>query len=147
MANNPKVLNNLTPFKPWQSWNPNGRPKKWIALCNAELKEKWYDPVTKKDIEINYMSLMNLNKEELYLLLEDRTKPMLIQILAKNILSKKWFDVIEKMLDRWIWKAVQSVENNWTIKHEFIKVKLPWSSEEENKWIEDNNDLYLWEWS
>jgi hypothetical protein len=30
----------------------------------------------------------------------DKTKPMLIRILVKNMLSGKGFDIIEKMLDR-----------------------------------------------
>jgi hypothetical protein len=43
---------------------------------------------------------------------------MLIRILAKNMLWWKWFDIIEKMLDRWIWKANQSI--NQEVKGEYI---------------------------
>jgi hypothetical protein len=35
------------------------------------------------------MSLMQLEEEELKLLLNDKTKPMLVRILAKNMLDKK----------------------------------------------------------
>ena len=94
--------------------NRNWRPKKGIALVNAELKQKWYEPATKADIEANYMALLQLEEQELKLLLEDKTKPMLIRILVKNMLWWKGFDIIEKMLDRWIWKALQKseIDNN-----------------------------------
>jgi len=90
--------------------NENWRPKKWISLVNAELKEKWYSPATKQDIETNYMSLLQLEEDQLKDMVNDKTKPMLIRILVKNMLWWKWFDIVEKMLDRWIWKAVQKEE-------------------------------------
>lgn len=109
-----------------ETLNPNWRPKKWISLVNVELKEKWYEPATKADIEANYMSLLQLEEQELKMLLEDKTKPMLIRILVKNMLWWKWFDIIEKMLDRGIWKAVQKEEIKSNILHSWnIKIELP----------------------
>jgi len=93
-----------------ETMNPNGRPRKLIALVNQELAKKWYAPATKADIEENYMSLLQLEEDELKLLLKDTSKPMLIRILAKNLLWGKGFDIIEKMLDRGIGKAVQKNE-------------------------------------
>ena len=96
------------------------RPKKGIALCNEQLKEAWYEPATKQDIETNYMSILNLEESKLKEMVNDTTQPMLIRILIKNMLSWKWFDIVEKMLDRWIWKAVQKDEvkleviENWS---------------------------------
>lgn len=104
--------------------NRNWRPRKWISLVNAELKEKWYSPASKADIEENYMSLLQLEEVELKKLLEDKSKPMLIRILIKNMLSWKGFDIIEKMLDRWIGKAVQKMEWDLNFKWDII-VKTP----------------------
>lgn len=41
----------------------------------------------------------------------DQKRPMLIRILAKSMLDKKGFEVIEKMLDRGIGKATMIVDN------------------------------------
>ena len=101
----------LKSWEKWESWNPKWQPKKWIGLVNDELKAKWYNPATKQDIEVNYMSLLQLEEEQLKEMVNDKTKPMLIRILVKNMLWWKGFDIIEKMLDRWIWKAVQKVES------------------------------------
>jgi len=101
--------------------NLNWRPKKWISLVNTELAEKWYEPATKADIEENYMALLQLEEIELKKLLEDKSKPMLIRILVKNMLWGKGFDIIEKMLDRWIWKPTQTTDMNnkisWGLKN------------------------------
>lgn len=111
MIENFKWKNNIN----WFDKNPQNiipwRPKKWISLVNSELAEKWYTPATKQEIEANYMALLQLEETELKKLLEDKTKPMLIRILVKNMLWWKWFDIIERMLDRWIWKATQPSEN------------------------------------
>ena len=138
---NPNIWNEAkkagTTFKPWKSWNLNWRPKKWIALVNTELKEKWYEPATKQDIEVNYMSMLQLSQEELVNMWNDKTKPMLIRILAKNMLWWKWFDIIEKMLDRWIWKATQKIEQElkWDLHINPLEDKLKelWLSWQKNK--------------
>lgn len=100
----------LTRCEKWETMNPNGRPKKGIALCNEQLKKEWYEPATRADIEENYMSLLGVSEEKLKQMAVDKDQPMLIRIIAKNMLDWKAFDVVEKMLDRWIWKAVQREE-------------------------------------
>lgn len=97
--------------------NLNWRPRKWIALVNEELKEAGYTPATKMDIEANYMAMLQLPQDELVKIWRDKDKPMLIRILARNMLWWKGFDIIEKMLDRWIWKTTQTVDNkhSWSL--------------------------------
>jgi len=97
----------LKVMEKWETLNPNGRPKKWIAFVNSELADAWYTPATKQDIEANYMAMLQLEQDELLKLWNDKSNPMLIRIIAKNMLWWKWFDIVEKMLDRWIGKAVQ----------------------------------------
>ena len=97
--------------------NRNWQPKKWISLVNTELKKQWYNPATKQDIETNYMQMLQLEEETLKLIVNNKDKPMLIRILAKNMLWWKGFDIIEKMLDRWIWKTVQRTENESNINY------------------------------
>ena len=101
-----------------QNINTKGQPRKWIALVNEQLEAKWYKPATKQDIEVNYMNLMNLTQEELLEMWKDSKQPMLVRVCIKNLLWGKGFDVIEKMLDRWIGKAIQKQENDVNIKWE-----------------------------
>lgn len=97
-------------FKKWKSWNPNGRPKKGISYVNDQLSKEWYKPATRQDIEANYMAMIQLPQAKLKAFTEDKDKPMLVRIIAKAMLSGKGFDVIEKMLDRWIGKAKETLE-------------------------------------
>jgi hypothetical protein len=65
---------------------------------------------------MNYMQMLQLEEQELKAMSEGQDRPMLIRILAKNMLWGKSFDIIEKMLDRGIGKAIQKSEltgANW----------------------------------
>ncbi len=108
-------------WEKWESWNPNGRPKSGVALFNDELQKKWYEPVTKQDIEVNYMSMLWLPNEELIALSLDIEKPYLVQLIASNLLWNRWFDVLESMLDRSIGKPRQTVDSNVTGKLELVQ--------------------------
>lgn len=116
---NPRIAEywKATQIKKWETRNPNWQPRKWISLVNKELQDKWYPPARKQDIEENYMQILQLEEEELKAIINDKNKPMLVRIICKNILSWKWFDVIERMLDRWIWKATQKEEIKADINH------------------------------
>jgi len=109
------------------------RPKKGISLCNQQLKEAWYEPATKQDIEVNYMNLLNLEESELSKMQHDTKQPMLIRIIIKNMLWDRWFDVIEKILDRGIGKAVQKEESRLVDKE--------WEDREFNKKEIDNKPI------
>lgn len=100
-----------------QNINREWRPKKGISFLNAELEAEWYSPASKSDIEINYMSLLNLSEDRIKQLSEDKTQPILIHILSKSILSWRWYDIVEKMLDRGIGKArtTEEIKHSWGI--------------------------------
>jgi len=101
----------LKVLEKWETANPNWRPKKWVSLVNHQLKEMWYTPATKVDIEHIYLQLIQLTEEELKAKFLDKTQPMIVKIIASNMSkSDKNFDVLEKMLDRWIWKATQTIQ-------------------------------------
>jgi len=69
-----------------ETLNPNGRPKKGIASCNEQLVKEGYEPATKANIEANYMSLLNVEEDRLKEMANDKTQPMLIRIIIKNML-------------------------------------------------------------
>lgn len=89
------------------------------------MKNNWYDPAKKEDIEATYLQMIQLEESELKKMWLDPKKPMLVRILAKNILGNRWFDIIETMLDRAIGKAVQKNENDNINVNADIIVKLP----------------------
>ena len=112
---NPRIAEywKATQIKKGEVRNQTGQPRKWISAVNFELEQKGFNPATKQDIEANYMSMMQLWEQDLKDLMNNKDKPMFVRILAKNMLGGKWFDIIEKMLDRWIWKATISQEITW----------------------------------
>jgi hypothetical protein len=97
-------------FKKWVSWNPKGRPVRWIRFVNEQMVKEWVLPATQSDIIWNYMSMVNLYAHELKAIVDAKDQPMLTRIIAKALLSGKWFDTLERILDRGIGKAVQKIE-------------------------------------
>lgn len=100
-----------------QNINNKWRPKKWLGLLNDQLKEKGYKAVTNQEVQETYMQLFNLTLKELENIWNDKKQPWAIRILISNLLNKKkGWDVIERMLDRWVWKSTQRQEisgANW----------------------------------
>jgi hypothetical protein len=95
-----------------QNINRKGRPRKLISDVNADFENNGVKEATKNDIVSCYLRLINLPVDELKQAVEDNKKPALIRIVGKAILSGKGFEVIEKVLDRAVGKANQSVDLN-----------------------------------
>ena len=130
----------LKVLQKWETANPNGRPRKWVSLFLKQCKDNDVVQVNKKDIEATYLSLINMSWEELEKVWKDKRQPFVVRKLAQFIVEAKDIDIIEKILDRWIWKTTQTTEA--TVKHDFVKVKLPWEEEKQEQ-IEENKDLLL----
>ena len=93
-----------------ETMNPHWRPKKGIAFVNDQLLKAGFPPAKKADIEANYMQMLQLPEDVLKKMMTDQKQPMIIRILAKNMLGGKGFDIIEKMLDRGIGKAKEHIQ-------------------------------------
>ena len=87
------------PWKEGESGNPNGRPKKLVSKVLDELKEEG-EQVSKSQVFDIYQIMISLTIPKLKEVAGDESKPALYRILAKEILGKKGFEAIEKMLDR-----------------------------------------------
>lgn len=111
---NPNSLKNLEKgrFRKGVVTNPRGRAKQSIGSVVAELKELGYSMPTTADITAAYKLILTLDEEELKARIGDKNQPMLIRVVARNILSGKGFDIIERMLDRSIGRASQSINVN-----------------------------------
>jgi len=131
-----------------KAWiNRNWQPRKGIQLVNAQLLEAWYAPARRVDIEANYMQMLQLGEEKLLELGKDKNAPMLVRILARNMLSAKGFDIVERMLDRWIGKAKESVAVAGSVdvskeSMDAIKLLIKQRNERKNSISQDNEEDY-----
>lgn len=92
---------NLKPFeKDDERINREGRPKKFVSQVLADLKEKGYENVSRSQIVDIYETLLALSEDELLELGNDKEQPMIYRIIARAMLSKRGFDIIERMVDR-----------------------------------------------
>ncbi len=119
-----------------QNINKKWRPKKGLAFINNQLKEKGYNTVTKQDLQSIFLYLLNLDEATLIKLKKNKESPFILKILIKSLLDeKRAFEVVEKLLDRSIWKAPQNVENK--INNDII-VKIVDEPKQENiKFLEN----------
>jgi hypothetical protein len=104
---------NIEPYKmkKGETLNPNGRPRKLISGTIKQLKEQGVKEATATEIKGVYLMLVNLSKESLMEVQNDKDQPILVHIVAKAILQDKGFDIIERMLDRSIGRAQQSIDH------------------------------------
>ena len=88
----------------WEIKKLPTRSLKGVKKINAELEKAGYQPATRWEIETIYLNLIQLNDRRLRMIKTDRTQPIIIRIIANNLLNKKTdFRTLEKMLDRAHW--------------------------------------------
>lgn len=93
-----------------QNINRKGQPHKTIATVNINLEAEGHTEASKQDIVSCYLRLINLPIPELEKIVKNDEQPALVRIVGKAILSGKGFDVIDKILDRGIGKAIQTMD-------------------------------------
>jgi hypothetical protein len=127
MAKKNKIKNaNTNGFdKNPQNINRSGANRKTVSTVVLELRKKGAEAVTGKQIIDLFESLFNCSEKELKEIITDKEQPMLNRIVAKQMLDKKGFDIIEKMLDRAHGKAIakQEIETNLTLKDQLENIE------------------------
>lgn len=93
-------IKNLTPFKPGQSGNPNGRPRKLLGELNEELKAQGITPVSKAQLEEAYRLVFNLSEADAKRLKDDHAAPFWLRKVIAYIGSATGKEMIREMQDR-----------------------------------------------
>ena len=104
----------------------NGRPKKLISTINADLKGEGYTPAKQSEIVDAYLTLINLPMTRIIEIAKKNNDnyPILFKLVAKEMLGKNGANMLEKILDRGIGKAMQSIEHSGEIKGSEPKINL-----------------------
>lgn len=76
-------------FKPGESGNPNGRPRKSFASINQELKDKGVVPLTKVALIEAYELVFNTDEDELKKIAADKNTPYGLKLIIKELNNSK----------------------------------------------------------
>lgn len=77
-----------------------GRPKHLVSEVTNSLLQEGYKPVTAGEVQTVYKVLLQMTEPDIKAIIANEQQPMLLRIVARAMLSKKGFEVIEKMMDR-----------------------------------------------
>ena len=105
MANNQNLLedNKATRWKPGESGNPLGKPRKLTTQIIADLKLEKAESVTASTIRDTFEVLLGLTQEELDKLTIDRDNPAIVRLIAgmfAKATKGKEVEILTFMLDR-----------------------------------------------
>lgn len=96
-------------WKKGQSGNPFGRQPETVRQVGSTLLRMGYEPMSIAAIRQSYMLIVTLDEKKIAELMVDKRNPMFIRIIAKRILAKDGFEIIEKMIDRVYGKPKQEI--------------------------------------
>lgn len=83
-----------------QNINRKGRPRRTVTTLLEEIKKAGGVELKPVDLKALYLALLDRTQEELVAYASDKTLSMVVRIVAKAMLEKRGFDIIERMLDR-----------------------------------------------
>ena len=96
-----------TQFKPGQTGNPNGRPRKLVSSLLIESNKLGIEPLRSSQVNDCYELILNMTIEEVKALVNDSEQSIFVRIIGKAILSSKGSEALEKILDRAHGKSIQ----------------------------------------
>ena len=96
--------------------------------------------VTRSLVEQTYQILLSLTQDQLTKIASDKKQPMINRIVAKEMLGKKGFEIIEKMMDRANGKPTQVQDITQETKNEIVKVYF--NIEGQGKLPTNENELF-----
>ena len=109
-ANYERTIKNKGFDKNPNNINRKGRPRRLVSSIIQDLKEKGIVQVKATDIVEAFEMLFNLESKEIAEIANNENNPYFIRRVAKEMLSGKGFDIIERMIDRVHGKPKQATE-------------------------------------
>ena len=109
-ANYERTIKNKGFDKNPNNINRKGRPRRLVSSIIQDLKEKGIVQVKAIDIVEAFEMLFNLESKEIAEIANNDSNPYFIRRVAKEMLSGKGFDIIERMIDRVHGKPKQSTD-------------------------------------
>ena len=102
----------INQWEPWESGNPNGRPRKGISLIKKQLKDLWYTVPRKEDVYETLSQMQQLTEDELITLSNDKKQPMAVRIAANWYLdADEGQNYLEIIHNRVFGKPMQETKN------------------------------------
>lgn len=97
-----------------QNINRWGRPRKQLSIILSEVQELGYKRPSDSEIVEMCWLMLSLSEEELKRIESGDEFPMIMKIIATRLLSNRWFETVEKILDRIYGKTILkwSLEEN-----------------------------------
>lgn len=125
MANPNPDTSGLQPFKPGESGNPNGRPRKMVSQVLDDLDKAGIENVTKAQVRGAIEVLLNCQKEDLLQYANDESHSMLVRIVARHMIKAGDNErVFNWLLDRAFGKPDQVTEHSGKIDFSKIEVEV-----------------------
>lgn len=98
---NDKRLKNLQSLKDHpERINKKGRPPKLLNEVNQDLRNKGYTPVSETQIIEAYELILQLDKNQIKALTEDKTKPYFLTLVARWMDSARGMEMLDRIMDR-----------------------------------------------
>lgn len=98
-------------FLPGKSGNLKGRPRAITSDIIKQLTDAGFTPVKPLEVSDAFMVLLQLPEEQLKRCVTEAELPMFIRIVAKELLSSRGFEAVEKLLDRAHGRAKQTIDS------------------------------------
>ena len=99
------------PFKPGQSGNPNGRPRKMISQVLKDLGDAGIENVTKQQVVGAIETLLNCTQADLEKYAKDKAHSVLIRMVARHMLKSGDNEkIMDMLLNRAFGKPDQSTD-------------------------------------
>jgi hypothetical protein len=93
--------------------NRKGRPRKLISFVNTNLKKEGYKTASLDEVKEAYLTIINLPLSKIMDIArkENDEYPLLYKLIAKELTGKRGAEMLEKVLDRALGKAIQSIDH------------------------------------
>lgn len=133
-----RQLANLKSAKKGEVRNPKGRPKNTLRAVIDEMTHSGYAIPSKEEIREGLIVCAFGQEEQIKALVTDKTKPMALRVIARQVLGGEGFAAVEKILDRVVGRMLDITSNDKDIvKSEPILVEIIDKAEQVDKPAEE----------